>query len=224
MPRHMTGRRPRPDPNATLYVVKVALAGEKGVWRRIAVRSNQTLDNLHAVIFRAFDRFEEHLYSFYLAPPGTRGRAALRDAVEYTSPIMIEEANPFGGRPVHNAGITTIGSLGRTARSTLRYLFDFGDSWWHDITVEQTDGKPEQMRYPCVLEKHGASPPQYIYPEEDEKDEELRQPVRPMATAPGPPPPHQVATPRFHRGSQRRSHDHVLSGGFRIGAWLSTGG
>lgn len=171
MARHMTGRRPKPDPNANLYILKVALDGDKRIWRRIAVRSDQTLDDLHAAIFRAFDRFDEHLYSFYLAPPGARGRVALRDAVEYTSPIMIEEANPFGGRPVHNAGITTIGSLGLTARSKFRYLFDFGDSWWHDITVEQTDGKPEQRRYPRVLEKHGASPPQYIYPEEEEEVE-----------------------------------------------------
>lgn len=168
MPRHMKGRRPRPDPNATLYVFKVALAGQKSTWRRIAIRSDQTLDDLHAVIFRAFNRFDEHLYSFYLPPPGARGRAALRDAVEYTSPVMIEEVERLGGLPVHNAGLTAIGSLGLAARRTLRYLFDFGDDWWHDITVEQTDGTPVPGRYPRVIEKHGASPAQYPDPDEDD--------------------------------------------------------
>ena len=171
MPRRMKGPRPRPDPNATLYVLKVALAGDKRIWRRIAIRSDQTLEDLHAAIFRAFDRFDEHLYSFYLPPPGARGRAALRDAVEYTSPFMLEEADPFGGAPVHDAGITAIGSLGLAAPRTLRYLFDFGDSWWHDITVEQTDGTPGPGKYPRVIEKHGASPPQYPDSEEDEEDE-----------------------------------------------------
>ena len=59
------------------------------------------------------------------------------------------------------------GSLGLAAGRTLRSLFDFGDSWWHDITIEQTDGTPGPGRYPKVIEKHGASPPQYPDPEED---------------------------------------------------------
>ena len=148
MPRPMRGRRPRPDSNATLYVFKVALATKQSLWRRIAVRSDQTVDDLHAAIFRAFDRFDEHLYLFYLAPPGAMGRAAIRDGVEYTSPVMIEEADPFPGRPLRNAGTTTIDTLGLTAGPTLKYLFDFGDEWWHDLMVEQTDGKLGPGRYP----------------------------------------------------------------------------
>ena len=172
MPRNMEGRRSRPDPSPTLYVFKVALAGRKSIWRRIAIPSDQTLDDLREAIFGAFDRFDEHLYSFYLTPSGARGRAALRDAVEYTSPIMIEGPELFGGPQVHNAGDTTIGSLGLMTGRTLKYLFDFGDEWWHDVTVEQTDGEPGPGRHPQVLEKHGASPPQYPDPEEDDADEE----------------------------------------------------
>ena len=169
MPRHYTGRRPKPDPNATLYIVKVALAGQKDIWRRIAIRSDQTLDDLHSAIFRAFNRFDEHLYSFYVLPAGRR-RAALEEGVEYTSPVMIQDANPFGGVPTENAGLTAIASLGLTTGRRLRYLFDFGDEWWHDITVEQTDGSTEPRRYPRVIEKHGASPPQYPEPDEDEEE------------------------------------------------------
>jgi len=51
MARHMKGRRARPDPRATLYVFKVALAGQKSIWRRIAIPSDQTLDDLHEAIF-----------------------------------------------------------------------------------------------------------------------------------------------------------------------------
>lgn len=47
------------------------------------------------------------------------------------------------------------------------YLFDFGDEWWHEITVEQIDAKPEEGGYPRVLEEHGQSPPQY--PDMDEE-------------------------------------------------------
>ena len=167
MPRHATGRAPKRDPNATLYVLKVALEAQKRVWRRIAMRSDQTLDHLHAGIFDAFDRFDEHLYSFYLAPPGAKGRAALLDAVEYTSPIMLEEPDPLGWRAAHDASQTTIASLGLMPGHKIRYMFDFGDSWWHEITVEQTDGSPERGRYPRVVEKRGDSPPQYPDLEDD---------------------------------------------------------
>ena len=144
MPRHATGRGPRRDPNASLYVFKVALDEQKRTWRRIAVRSDQTLDHLHAGIFDAFDRFDEHLYSFYIPPSGLKGRRVLVSAVEYTSPIMLEEPDSVGWHQVYDASKTTIGSLGLTPGRELRYMFDFGDQWWHEITVEQSGGSPER--------------------------------------------------------------------------------
>ena len=173
MPRHATGRRPKRNPKATVYVFKVALAAQKTIWRHIAVRSDQTLDDLHDGIFDAFDRFDEHLYSFFLGPPGIEPSRRSRGVVEYTSPIDIEDADPFDGHPVHDASLATLGSLGLEPRVKLRYLFDFGDEWWHEITVEQAAGSPEPGRYPRVLEKRGDSPPQYPDLEDDwEEDEE----------------------------------------------------
>ena len=40
------------------------------------------------------------------------------------------------------------------------YLFDFGDRWWHEVTVEQIGGVGAGD-YPRLVEKHGSSPPQY---------------------------------------------------------------
>ena len=57
---------------AKVYVFKVALKGAKRIWRRIAIRSDQTLDELHQATFDAFDRYDEHLYSFYLPPLESR--------------------------------------------------------------------------------------------------------------------------------------------------------
>lgn len=173
MPRHAKGRRPKRDPNATRYVVKVALAADKKIWRRIAIRSDQTLDDLHAAIFDAFERFDEHLYSFYLAPPGAKGRAALRDAEEYASPLMAEGPTGFGDDEVWDASLTTVGSLGLTKGRELLYLFDFGDEWWHQMTVEQTDGDPGRGKYPRMVERHGDSPPQYPDLEDDDEDDDL---------------------------------------------------
>ncbi len=170
MPKHMEGYRPKRDPNATTYIFKVALAGQKSIWRRIAMRSDQTLDDLHSAIFRAFDRFDEHLYSFFFPFPGMKRPTRMGDGIEYTSPVMIDEAERYSGEPVHNAGLTTIGSLRLSVGQTFRYLFDFGDEWWHDVTVEQTDGEPSSRRYSRIIKRHGASPPQYPDVEDDDDE------------------------------------------------------
>jgi hypothetical protein len=45
------------------YLVKVNLKGRRSIWRTVLLRGDQTLDDLHEVIFVAFDRYDEHLYS-----------------------------------------------------------------------------------------------------------------------------------------------------------------
>lgn len=167
MARQVTRRISKRNLNATIFVFKVALQAQKKIWRRIAVRSDQTLKDFHDIIFDAFDRYDEHLYSFYLLPPGVKGRRGLVESIEYTSPIMLEQPDLLGWTQAHDASITTIGSLGLEPKRQLRYLFDFGDDWWHEITVEQIDGTPDDGEYPRVVERRGDSPPQYPDLEED---------------------------------------------------------
>jgi hypothetical protein len=156
---------------ATVAVFKVALQGAKRIWRRIAVRSDQTLDDFHQAIFKAFDRYDEHLYSFYFPPPGSRGRDAVRQAAEYTDPHYAEEGNPFRDKPAYNAADTPLRALGLAPGQRFLSLFDFGDSWWHEVTVERTDAPVEKGTYPRVVERRGESPPQYLAYEEEEEDE-----------------------------------------------------
>jgi hypothetical protein len=152
-----------------VYIFKVALTDAKRIWRRIAIRGDQTLDKFHRTIFEAFDRFDPHLYSFYFPKPGIRGRERLRNATEYTHPYVLEE-RPFDDRELHNAATTKIEELNLEKGQSFDYLFDFGDSWEHVITVEETDSKVERGRYPRILEKRGESPPQYPEPDEDEEE------------------------------------------------------
>ena len=93
-----------------VYILKVALTDAKRIWRRIAIRGDQTLGTLHEAIFQAFDRYDPHLYSFYFPRPGIRGRARLRDAVAYTHPYVLED-HPFGGRGLRDAEATKIDEL-----------------------------------------------------------------------------------------------------------------
>jgi hypothetical protein len=156
---------------APVFVLKVALAGRKSVWRRIALRGDQTLDDLHEAIFDAFDRYDEHLYSFYFPRPGTKGRARQRDAVEYACPFTCEDEGPFSDEAVHSAAETALSSLGLGPEQVFLYLFDFGDEWWHEITVEQIDAPDVKGKCPREVAKRGKSPPQYPELEEDEDED-----------------------------------------------------
>ena len=95
-----------------IFVFKVALAGKKSIWRKIALPADYTLDDLHEAIFDAFDRYDEHLYSFYFPPPGTKKLAMskVRDYAEYGSPNLCEDDGPYSDPDVPNAGETTLSS------------------------------------------------------------------------------------------------------------------
>jgi len=151
----------------SVFILKVALADQKSIWRRIGVRGDQTLDDLHRAIFAAFDRDDEHLYSFYFPRPGSRGRGRLRGAIEYACPYSCRDSGPFSDGALPNAAETPLGLLGLKPRQVFLYLFDFGDEWLHEITVERTDAPATKGTYPRVVEKHGKSPPQY--PDLDEE-------------------------------------------------------
>lgn len=72
------------------YVFKVALKGTKRIFRAIALRGDQTLEDLHEAIFAAFNRYDEHLYSFYF-PKAPTGRATAGPIPrEYTAPQLFE--------------------------------------------------------------------------------------------------------------------------------------
>ncbi len=148
-----------------VYIFKVALAGAKDVWRRIAVRPSQTLDHLHEAIYAAFDRYDEHVYSFFFPARPTTNLRNIYDSPEYTHPFNAENQDPFNDKRIPSAAKTRLNSLSLVPKQRFYYLFDFGDSWWHEITVEALDAAAGKGRYPRVVEKHGDSPPQY--PDED---------------------------------------------------------
>ena len=62
-------------------------AADPPVWRRIELRGDQTLHDLHLAIQQAFDWDDDHPYGFYL------NRKAFDPAEEYLSPFLGE------GRP-----------------------------------------------------------------------------------------------------------------------------
>jgi len=143
------------------YVFKVALKGARRVSRTIALRGDQTLDDLHEAIFAAFDRYDAHLYSFYFPKAPTRRGAAGPKPKEYTAPQIFDGPDPFDYESRFDAAETKLDDLRLRRGQEFEYLFDFGDLWWHEGTVEAVNPSVPRARYPQVRESRGKSPPQY---------------------------------------------------------------
>jgi hypothetical protein len=144
-----------------VYSFKVALAHQKRIYRNIEILSNQTLHDLHEAIFTSFDRYDEHLYSFYLTFTATKSRNVIYDSPEYSHPMAIEESPFHNFQEKHNAEETRIGILGLSENDKLYYIFDFGDEWWHELTVLEIRDIKETKGYPKIIKKAGQSPDQY---------------------------------------------------------------
>ena len=145
-----------------VYEFKVALEGNAKIWRTIAICDNQTLDDLHSIIFEAFDRFDEHMYSFYIphTPKKKRPRRIYDVSTEYKHPYSFQESD-WHETESYNAATVTIGSLNLQPKQILYYLFDYGDCWWHTITVKKVDAAADNGKYPRIIESKGDSPDQY---------------------------------------------------------------
>jgi len=121
---------------------------------------------LHEVIFTAFDRYDDHLYSFYF-PNGSSRRSQLgKRPKEYTAPQGFKPGEPFGIDNRYNAADAVPDELKLKAGQTFEYVFDFGDEWWHEVRVEAIDPIESGQKYPQITDRRGSSPPQY--PESDE--------------------------------------------------------
>ena len=72
-----------------------------------------------------------------------------------------DEPDPFDDESRFDAGETKLDELRLRPGQEFEYLFDFGDSWWHEGTVEAVNPSVPRARYPQIRESRGASPPQY---------------------------------------------------------------
>lgn len=134
--------------------------------RTIQIRSDQTLEDLHNAIFEAYDRFDAHMYEFQLGGEGPMDPKARR----YVLPETLHD--DFGDpdqKPVASVDQTTLGSLGLKVEDTFAYWFDFGDDWWHSISLKAIHDHVPPGSYPKVTQRTGESPPQYVDWEEEEK-------------------------------------------------------
>ncbi|HEY5344182.1 MAG TPA: plasmid pRiA4b ORF-3 family protein [Solirubrobacteraceae bacterium] len=144
---HTDMRTPEEDQSATpstnvIVQIKVKLLGvsKPPVWRRLQLRADTRLDHLHETIVAAFGWQDHHMHVFTSGP------------------------DEFGV-PGPELGFTderrvSLGELIGAIGDRLRYTYDFGDDWEHEIVVEDLHDADPEIHYPILAAAKGACPPE----------------------------------------------------------------
>jgi hypothetical protein len=112
------------------------------VWRRIVVRSDTTLAELAAILEPAMGWLGGHLHVFDV------------DGIWYGMPdpdAPSDELDENGYR---------LGDVLTTIGARMRWDYDFGDGWEHDVVVEGIGPPDTSIEYPVCLAGRRACPPE----------------------------------------------------------------
>lgn len=127
------------------YLLKIQLLDiEPAIWRRFVVPASIPLDRLHDVIQITMGWTDSHLHEFTIGN---------KRYTEY--PKFKEDGLPCGRY--------RLGDLIKQKGRTFRYLYDFGDSWEHELTLEDSRYvDPELQTEISCLEGERACPPEDV--------------------------------------------------------------
>lgn len=124
-----------------IYQVKIGLRGAKPpIWRRLLIPADTSLADLHAVIQAAFAWTDAHLHVFE-TPYGDFG---------YADPDLGHLAE----QPVEFEQVLT------HVKDKIRYTYDFGDDWTHEILLEKVLSRDPTLLYPRCTGGRRAAPPE----------------------------------------------------------------
>jgi hypothetical protein len=111
--------------DGSIYHLEIVLNGAKPrIWRRLEVPGDANLGWLHAVIQVAMGWTNSHLHHFKVA--GALYSDTRHHFAEFEGDPEILEERKF-----------SLQQLAPLEKDSFCYEYDFGDSWWHDITVSK---------------------------------------------------------------------------------------
>ena len=111
------------------------------VWRRVAIPSNTTLDQVHRMIQDAMGWYDEHLYAF-----------------ETDESTIVDPRSASGGIAADRERLVSIAT---EVSDRFTYTYDFGDEWAHTVTLDEIrPGGPGNLF--TVIDGAGPCPPEDI--------------------------------------------------------------
>lgn len=130
-------------PTPAIYQLKVVLLGiSPMIWRRIGVRSDSTIADLHYIVQIAMGWKDEHLHQFLIH--------GVHYGISY----------PGAGGFINNAHEVKLSQFGWREREKFSYEYDFFSNWKHQIRVEAILPDDNEQNYPLCTAGKGACPPE----------------------------------------------------------------
>jgi hypothetical protein len=128
----------------TVHRLKVTLLQVKPpVWRRIEVPSETKLSALAGVLEATMGWLGGHLHAFEVG------------GVFYEIP----SGESFGSRRTVDERKVQLGEVLPSVKSKMRWDYDFGDGWEHDVVVEAIEPRRVGVAYPVCRAGRRACPP-----------------------------------------------------------------
>ena len=136
--RRLRGMAQAGDPLLQVRITLLDVA-DPPVWRRVIIPAAYSLDRVHAVIQAAMGWQDCHLHAFRIG-----------DA-SYGRPDLDSELGYLDERKFRLGGLTA---------DRIFYEYDFGDSWEHELVIEERTAAAEGAAYPVCAAGEGACPPE----------------------------------------------------------------
>jgi hypothetical protein len=138
-----------------VYQLKVVLMHwSPPIWRMVLVPATATLGDLHTVVQELFGWDGDHLHMFEVG--GKR----------YSDPFFdlrdLEMADEYA---------TRLRDVFTGATKKIRYEYDFGASWWHEVTLEKVQQREPGAAFPIRIAFASDSPVEYPSEEEPQDPE-----------------------------------------------------
>jgi hypothetical protein len=123
-----------------IYQLKISIKEAKPpIWRRVLVEDDITYFGLHEVIYDIFDWYDTHLHEF------------ITPSKMYAIPESELE-------DTENEYEHSINEDLKAPKDKIRYIYDFGDYWEHEIVLEDILEREEGVYYPRCIKGKGCGP------------------------------------------------------------------
>ncbi len=138
--------------SSQVYQLKISLKRMRNpIWRRVLVPATARLGLLHQVIRIVMNWGGDHLHAFFVGDE--------------------HYGDPFTSPDLHDEERLRLSNAFTPSTKTITYLYDFGASWYHDITFEKVLDLDVGATYPvCVTGRGDFFPIEYWTDEDDDQE------------------------------------------------------
>lgn len=137
-----TTKPPTTLASSRIFQIKVTLKWSKPpIWRRIQLRGDTKLGQLHHILQITMGWWGEHLHAFE------------------ANGISYGEPDPDYPSDLRNERNVRLDKIAKES-DVIKYEYDFGDSWIHELKVEKVLDPEPGTHYPRCLDGKRAAPPE----------------------------------------------------------------